>query len=263
MKSLHKVLDIIDFIALSGKAGISEISDHTGFPPPTAHRIVSTLAGRHYLQQDPATKGYSLSLKFLELGSLVQHRFDLVRIARPHLELIVAETKESASLVVRDGDEAVYLDHVQDQHMLQLFTRVGARVPLYSTGGGKVLLGGMADAEIASYLKRCPRIRHTARTLTEAGTLKRDLADIRQRGYAVDNEEMEAGIRCVAVPVYRHDGSVAASLSVSGATIRIPGERIEALAEIARYRALSVSRALGFNPDKRKSTEKGDASWLK
>jgi len=254
MKSLHKVLDIIDFIALSGRAGIREISEKTGFPPPTAHRLVSTLVGRHYLEKDPATKGYSLSLKFLELGSLVQHGFDLVRIARPHLELMVAETKESASLVVRDGDEAVYLDHVQDQHMLQLFTRVGARVPLYSTGGGKVLLAGMADAEIASYLKRCTRTRHTARTLTDAGALMKTLAQVRQKGFAVDDEEMETGIRCVAVPVYRHDGSVAASLSVTGATVRIPRERIEELARIAHYRALCISRALGFNPEKTKTT---------
>ncbi|MCE5281290.1 MAG: IclR family transcriptional regulator [Deltaproteobacteria bacterium] len=250
MKSLHKVLDIVDYIALSGKAGIREISDHTGFPPPTAHRIVSTLVGRHYLEQDPATKGYALSLKFLELGSLVQHRFDLVRIAKPHLELIVAETKESASLIVRDGDEAVYLDHVQDQHMLQLFTRVGARVPLYSTGGGKVLLGGMTDAEIGSYLKRSNRTRHTDRTLVEAEALKTELAAVRRLGYAVDDEEMEEGIRCVAVPVYKHDGTVAAALSLSGAAIRIRRERMEELARIVLYRALSVSRALGFKPGK-------------
>jgi len=250
MKSLHKVLDILDYIALSGRAGIREISDHTGFPPPTAHRIVSTLVGRHYLEQDPATKGYALSLKFLELGSLVQHRFDLVRIAKPHLELIVAETKESASLIVRDGDDAVYLDHVQDQHMLQLFTRVGARVPLYSTGGGKVLLGGMTDAEIGSYVKRTNRIRHTDRTIVEAEALKTELAAVRRLGYAVDDEEMEEGIRCVAVPVYRHDGTVAAALSLSGAAIRIRRERMEELARIVLYRALSVSRALGFKPGK-------------
>jgi len=250
MKSLHKVLDILDYIALSGRAGIREISDHTGFPPPTAHRIVSTLVGRHYLEQDPATKGYALSLKFLELGSLVQHRFDLVRIAKPHLELIVAETKESASLIVRDGDDAVYLDHVQDQHMLQLFTQVGARVPLYSTGGGKVLLGGMTDAEIGSYVKRTNRIRHTDRTIVEAEALKTELAAVRRLGYAVDDEEMEEGIRCVAVPVYRHDGTVAAALSLSGAAIRIRRERMEELARIVLYRALSVSRALGFKPGK-------------
>ena len=152
MKSLHKVIDIIEFIAASGRAGIREISDHTGFPPPTAHRIVTTLVQRRYLEQDPSTKGYTLSLKFLEIGSMVQNRFDLTRFARPHLELLVAETKESASLVVLDRDEAVYLDHVRDDHMLQLFTRVGARVPLYATGVGKVLLAGMSKEGISAYL---------------------------------------------------------------------------------------------------------------
>jgi DNA-binding IclR family transcriptional regulator len=259
MKSLQKVIDIIEFIAASGRAGIKEISDHTGFPPPTAHRIVATLVGRRYLEQDPVTKGYILSLKFLELGSLVQHRFDLARIARPHLELLVAETRESASLVVRDGDEAVYLDHVQDDHMLQLFTRVGARVPLYATGVGKVLLAQMSVEELDAYLGRNALARHTAKTLTSAEALRARLDRTRQCGYAVDDEEMEAGIRCVASPVYRHDRSVAAVLSLSGAAIRISPERLEELGRIVSYRALAVSRALGFDPDIK--ANKGGATW--
>lgn len=261
MKSLHKVIDIIEFVAASGRAGIKEISDHTGFPPPTAHRIVATLVGRHYLEQDPATKGYTLSLKFLELGSLVQNRFDLARIARPHLELLVAETRESASLVIRDGDEAVYLDHVQDDHMLQLFTRVGARVPLYATGSGKVLLAEMSDGDFSAYLKRVPLARHTERTLTTEDGLRSELAQTRKCGYAVDNEEMEAGIRCVAAPVYHHNGSVAAVISVSGAAIRISPDSLEEFGRIVSYRALTVSRALGFDPEIKRNT--GGASWRK
>lgn len=261
MKSLQKVIDIIEFIAASGRAGIKEISDHTGFPPSTAHRIVATLVSRHYLEQDPVTKGYTLSLKFLELGSLVQHRFDLARIARPHLELLVAETRESASLVVRDGDEAVYLDHVQDDHMLQLFTRVGARVPLYATGAGKVFLAQMADRDLASYLGRVTLSRHTAKTFTAEEALRGDLAKCRRCGHAVDDEEMEAGIRCVAAPVYHHDGTVAAVISVSGAAIRISPARLEELGRIVSYRALTVSRALGFDPDHQRNT--GGASWRK
>lgn len=259
MKSLHKVIDIIEFIAASGRAGIREISDHTGFPPPTAHRIVATLVQRRYLEQDPATKGYTLSLKFLEIGSIVQHRFDLARFARPHLELLVAETKESASLVVRDRDEAVYLDHVQDDHMLQLFTRVGARVPLYATGVGKVLLAGMSDEDLSLYLSRVARSKYTSKTITDEDALRGNLTQIRRCGYAVDNEEREEGIRCVAAPVHHHDGSVAAVISVSGAAIRIPPERLEELGRIVRYRALAVSRALGFNPEIQSGT--GGASW--
>lgn len=261
MKALHKTLDIIDFIAGAGSAGIREISAHTGFPPPTAHRIASVLSQRNYLEQDPITKGYSLSLKFLELGNLVQNRFDLTRIVRPYLELLVADTGESASLIVRDGDEAVYLDHVQDDHMLQLFTRVGARLPLYSTGGGKVFLAALAEKELDDYLRRVPRIRHTAGTLDEEEALRLDLADIRRQGYATDNEEMAEGIRCVAAPVFHHDGRIAAAVSVSGASIRISTKRLKDLGGIVRRRARTISGVLGFDPEKEKI--KGGQSWLK
>lgn len=261
MKALHKTLDIIDFIAASGSAGIREISENTGFPPATAHRIASVLSQRKYLEQDPVTKTYCLSLKFLELGNLVQNRFDLTRIVRPYLELLVSDTGESASLIVRDGYEAVYLDHVQDDHMLQLFTRVGARLPLYSTGGGKIFLAALPENELESYLERVPRTRYTSGTLVQEGALRLDLADIRRQGYAMDNEEMAEGIRCVAAPVFHHDGRIAAAVSVSGASIRISTERLKDLGGIVRRRAGTISRVLGFDPEKQKG--KGGKSWLK
>ena len=138
MKSLHKVLDVIDAVGNGGSVGIRELSSRLGFPPATTHRIIATLLERHYVRQDPETKKYALSVKFLELGSRVQEQFDLTRVARPHILKLMTETRESVNLAVQDKDEVVYLDHVRSSHsMLQLFTKVGARVPLYCTGVGK------------------------------------------------------------------------------------------------------------------------------
>ena len=149
MKSLHKALDIIDIIAETGSIGLQDLSLRTGFPPPTAHRLVSTLVKRRYLNQDPTTKSYSLSFRFLELGTMVRRQFNLVSIARPHLERLMAETKENANLALLDGDEMVYIDNVRGkEYMLQLFTKLGARVPLYPTGVGKMFLSQWADSDI-------------------------------------------------------------------------------------------------------------------
>ncbi len=233
MKSLHKVLDIIDTVADLGSVGIRDLSIKTGFPPATTHRIVSTLVKRRYLKQDPVSKSYSLSLRFLELGTKVQQQFNLVSLVRPHLERLMAETKESANLAVQDGDEVVYLDHVRSTHsMLQSFTRLGARVPLYTTGVGKMFLSQWPAEDVDHYLSRTKRPSHTSHTLSESTDLRDELRRIRELGYAIDNEEMEEGVRCVAALIFDHSGHAAAAISISGAVLRIPMSRIDELGEI-------------------------------
>jgi DNA-binding IclR family transcriptional regulator len=249
MKSLHKVLDIIDTVAEIGSAGIRELSSITGFPPATTHRIVSTLIKRRYFKQDPTTKTYSLSLRFLELGTKVQQQFNLVSIARPYLERLMADTEENANLAVLDGDEAVYLDHVQTDHMLQLFTKLGARVPLYATGVGKVFLSHWSREDLAAYLERTPRKSYTSHTRLRPEDIFDELKRIRERGFSVDNQEMEEGVICVASAVYAHDRHPAAAVSISGAAMRITPARIEHFGNVVKDCALVISRGLGYRSD--------------
>lgn len=251
MKSLHKVLDIIDAVAEAGSLGIGEISDQLGFPPSTIHRIVSTLVVRGYFKQDAENRRYSLSVKFLELASMVQLHINLTSIARPHLERLMAETRESANIAVQDGDEVVYLDVVQSNHsMLQLFTKVGARVPLYCTGVGKLFLSQMAETEINAYLKRTPRTRFTSNTFVKEGAILAELSHVKARGYAVDNEEMENGVRCIASLVFDHNGKPIAAVSISGAAMRIVPDRIEQLGQSVKDCTRKISQALGFQESK-------------
>ncbi len=247
MKSLNKALDIIDAVDKLGSAGIREISSITGFPPATTHRIASTLVKRRYFNQDPVTKNYSLSLRFLELGTKVQQQFDLPTIARPHLQQLMSETGESANLAIWDGDSVVYLDQVQsDKSMLKIFTRLGTRVPLYSTGVGKMLLSRWSKPKLDSYLKRTKLISYTPNTLVSRSKILKELDRISERGFAVDNEEMEEGVRCVAALVFDHRQRIAAAVSISGAAMRITPDRIENFGEKVKQCALDISRDLGF-----------------
>jgi IclR family KDG regulon transcriptional repressor len=247
MKSLNKALDIIDAVNKLGSAGIRDISSMTGFPSSTVHRIAATLVKRQYFNQDPVTKNYSLSLRFLELGTKVQQQFDLPAIARPHLQKLMSETGESANLAIWDGDCVVYLEQVQsNKSMLKIFTQIGTRVPLYSTGVGKMLLSRWSRTELDSYLKRTQLIRHTPNTLVSRSTIRKELEQISTQGFSVDNEEMEAGVRCVAALVFDHRQQVAAAISISGAAMRIIPERIEDLAKTVKQCALDISRDLGF-----------------
>jgi len=247
MKSLNKALDIIEMIAQRGSLGIRELSSLVGFPVGTTHRIVATLAKRRFLVQDPASRNYSLSLRFLELGTRVQQQFNLTSIARPYLEKLMQETGESANLAVLDRDDAVYLDHVRSNHMLQLFTRLGARVPLYATGVGKMFLSRLSEQELKDYLARTAMAARTPRTIVNADKLAKELAQIRKAGFAVDNEEMEEGVRCVAAMVFDHMKRPVAALSLSGAVTRITPERIEYFGEMVKQYAIRISESLGFN----------------
>jgi DNA-binding IclR family transcriptional regulator len=247
MKSLHKVLDIIEAVAKSGSAGIRELSAGTGFPPPTVHRITSTLVERRYFRQDPLTKRLSLSIQFLELGTRVQQQFNLTAIARPHLEKLMAETKEGVNLAVQDGDSVGYLDHVRSDHsMLQLFTKPGTQAPLYCTGVGKIFLSRWTLSEVEDYLKRTPLILHTSHTIVDKLKLLDELEHIRGQGYAVDNEEMEEGVRCVAAVVVDHKEEPAGAISISGAAMRIAPGKIKLFAKSLKACSQAISKELGF-----------------
>ena len=247
MKSLNKALDIIDTVSKLGSAGIREISSQTGFPPATTHRIASTLVKRRFFNQDPVTKNYSLSLRFLELGTKVQQQFDLPTIARPHLKKLMSETGESANLAVSDGDSVVYLDQIQNDHsMLKIFTRLGTRAPLYSTGVGKMLLSRWGKPELEAYLKRTELIPFTPNTLVRRSQILEELNRISSRGLAIDNEEMEEGVRCVAALVFDHRQQVTAAISISGAAMRITLGRIDDFGKKVTQCALDISHDLGF-----------------
>jgi len=247
MKSLHKVLDIIEAVAKSGSMGIRELSAVTGFPPPTIHRITSTLVQRHYLKQNPLTKRLSLSIQFLELGTRVQQQFNLTAIARPYLEKLMRETRESVNLAVQDGDYVAYMDHVRsDYTMLQLFTKPGARVPLYCTGVGKMFMSEWTPSEVDQYLDRVSLVPHTSSTIVDRFKLADELAHIRERHYAVDNEEMEQGVRCVAALVVDHRTKPIAAISVSGAAMRITPGKIKSLAKSLKACSRSISLEMGF-----------------
>jgi len=249
MKSLHKVLDIIETVADLGPAGIRELSAKTGFPPPTIHRILATLVERGYLKQDSTSKSYALSFRFLELGTNVQRAFNLTSIARPHLEQLMVETRESVNLAVQDGDHVVYLDSAHSNYsMLQLFTQPGARVPLYATGVGKMFLSLWDEEAVHEYLQRTDCIRFTSRTLVEQEGLLSELRRVREQGYAVDDEEMENGVRCVAAAVRDHNAANRAAVSISGTTVRVTRDRMDELGRKVKLCATAISEEMGYRP---------------
>ena len=210
--------------------------------PSTAHRLLGTLVARGYAAQNPASGRYLLGYKLLELTSGVQDRLERLRTAaRPHLEAIQDETGETTNLVVLEGRDVVYIESVSGTRSVRLYTEVGRSIPAHTSGAGKALLAWRDPADVATLLDGAPLAPSTPRTLTTLAALQEDLAKIRRRGYATDNEEHELGVACVATPVLDHGPPIAA-ISVSGPISRMTPTRRTSPACSASTRSRSRRR---------------------
>ena len=246
VQSLERAFDLLEALAAGGELGVTELATRTGLVPSTAHRLLHTLIKRGYVIQSTESGRYLLGYKVVEVASGLEHRLERLRVvARPHLEGIQRATGETVNLVVLDADRVVYVDQVEGSRNVRMFTAVGSSVPAHTTGSGKVMMAhSPPEAVAALYADREPLERLTPRTLVTIEALEDDFTRIRRRGYALDNEEHEEGVGCVATAVFDHTGRPCAAISVSGPTARILHARTSELARAAdRARRPGVRRA--------------------
>lgn len=251
VQSLERALDILETLASGGELGVTELANRTGLVPSTAHRLLQTLTLRGWVTHSDATGRYLLGYKVSEVASAVEKRLERLRaVARPHLEGVQRATGETVNLVVVDAERVVYVDQVEGTRSVRMFTAVGTMVPAHTTGAGKAIMAHWEpDAVAALYGPREPLKELTPRTLVTVAALEDDFIRIRRRGYAIDNEEHELGVGCVAAPVFDHTGRPVAAISVSGPSQRILQAEPEELGSLLVDRARQVSEGLGHRPD--------------
>jgi len=250
MQRLEKALDLLEvFLRQEGEIGISELARLSGLNVSTAYRIASTLVKRGYLSQSQSRGKYSIGLKLVEFGSAVKRAIRVREVALPVLERLNEIAEESVNLAVLDANEAVYIEHIESHYDLRMFTEVGNRVPLYCTGVGKVLLAYRGEEEMERYLNGRHLTPYTRNTITDIGKLRRELATIRREGVAIDNEEKELGVKCVAAPVRDQDGNVVAAVSISGPSARLTSGKVRKLKSLVRDFGREISRKMGYQGD--------------
>jgi IclR family acetate operon transcriptional repressor len=236
VQSVDRTLDVLESLASRrGATGISELSQLVGLHVSTVHRLLATLVDRGYV-------------RVFTLASAADLHLDLRLVARPYLERLMRHSGETANLVTSSETEVVYLDQVASMHLVKMFTAPGMRAPLYCTGTGKAMLAFKPREAIEPVLA-APMRRYTSSTLTARAALEAELGTIRKNGYSVDNEEMEEGVRCLAVPIFDRRRECVGAMSVSGPTTRMTTERVEKLSVTARAIADELSRQLGFESD--------------
>ena len=241
---MERALDILELLGgASGELGVTEIGPSVGLANGTAHRLLSTLTRRGYVLRNPRSRKYALGPKTMYLASSAGER--LGPLARPFLEDLMEVSRESSNLAVLDRDSVVYLDQVPANRMVRMFTEPGNRVTPHSSGTGKVLLAYQTEAVVDSVIRRSGLPRYTSHTITDLGCLKGELAAIREQGYAVDSEEMEEGVRCLAAPVFGLNGGILAGISISGPAGRLDEERLEELIPHIKRIADEFSKSFG------------------
>lgn len=204
-------------------AGVSELARELDMPKSTTHNYLSTLEENEYLTKEDGA--YYVGVRFLELGSYVRNRRKIYEIAKPEVRDLAQETGELANLLVEEHGKGTYLQRARGERAVNVEAPEGARVPLYCTGLGKSILAHLPEDRVETIIEREGLEQVTSNTVSGREALFEQLEEIRQRGYALDDEERIQGLRCVAAPILSTDDRVLGALSVAGPSNRIRGER--------------------------------------
>ena len=223
VKSVKKTFEIVRTIQELNGASLTELSREMGIPQSTAHNYLKSLEESHYLVNEDGT--YHVGIRFLEHGAYARDRRNIYDTARPEVNKLATETGELANLLVEEHGRGSYLLRARGVDAVQVEAHIGTRVYLHSTALGKAILAHMPEDRREEILDRHGLPERTARTTTDRDQLREDLAEIRDRGYAYDDEERLEGLRCVAAAVQSNSGRVLGAVSVSGPTNRLRGER--------------------------------------
>ncbi len=245
IRSLAKGLKILNLLehARNGM-GTTEIAKQMHIDKSSASRLLHTLANYGFVEQDANTARYFLGPQLLTLGQRLLNRITLRDHARPYLHELVDKTGECAHLAIQTQCQALYIDQAESTAALRVESEIGTLSPLYCTALGKVMLAfgaGRLPDELKPF---------THRTVTDRSTLAAQLAQTCQRGYAIDDEEYNYGVRCVAAPVYDHRGLLVGAIGISGPAGRVSLERIDDFGAVVKETAAALSTRLGYDADR-------------
>jgi DNA-binding IclR family transcriptional regulator len=240
---LERMVSLLDGLAQqSDPVSLKELSSRTGLHPSTAHRILNDLVWARFVDRvEPGT--YQLGLRLLELGNLVKARLNVRDAAMGPMRELHRATAQPVNLSIRQSDEIVYIERaVSERSGMQVVRAVGGRAPLHLTSVGKLFLAADSTRIIQGYVSRTGLAGHTRNSITDPAMLERELALVRARGYARDNEELELGVRCIAAGIRDDSGQLVAGLSISAPADFVQDGWIELLCRTASQ----ISSALGY-----------------
>ena len=249
IQAVDHALDLLEqFHDEVDELGVTELSKRLKLHKNNVFRLLATLESRGYIEQNRVTENYRLGLKTLELGQTFIKQMGLLRQSRPILEALVRECNETTYVSILKEFHIVYLDAVETDLTVRVVPRVGSRLPAYCTAAGKIQLAYMTEEELDNFLPTKELKRYTPNTIAGRDELKVDLKKVAELGYAIDNEELDIGVRCVAAPIRDYTRRIIGAVSISGPSMRFTEERMEnELIPMVRKAGDDISAKLGYH----------------
>ena len=248
VKSAFRALEILQLMTQAGRAlSFSDCQQALGYPKGSLHALLRTMVASRWITHDEFTKRYALGVRVWEAGIACSRMWPLELLAKPIMLRVRDATSETAQLAVLDDFQVLYIAKIDGAHLLRLESCVGLRMQPHATGGGKILLSGLADEELRMWLSRHVLQKYTPNTITDPTKFLEEIERIRLLGYAIDREEILPGATCVAVGIRNHQGSIVAALSIAGATVRLRKKEQDCALKHLRSAAAELSAALGYS----------------
>ncbi len=246
VQSLDRAFDILELLSKQQQGlSLTEIGQRLDLHKSTVHRLLQALKSRGYIGRTDQGN-YKLGLEFIELSSLYLNNLELKTEAQPLLRELTGLTGNTVFLGILQDDEVIYIDKMETFNSLRKYSIIGRRAPLHCTALGKAMLAGKSDAEIRQLYAGRKLTRYTPATLTSVERLLEDMARIRTRGWSVDDEEYEPGVRCIGAAIRDYRSHVIAAVSTSGSVSMIPRPKVARLGEHVARMALEISRRMGY-----------------
>lgn len=244
-KTVVKSMDLLNLFRKHPKLSLSEMVQLSGIPKTSVHRMVSSLEDMGFLKKEENNK-YSLGLLFLEFGQLVKERIDIRKVALPVMHSLREEAGEAVNLVIKEGNEAIYIEKLETMQPVRVYTKIGRRAPLYGGACPRILLAFLPEGELEQYIKETELKPIAMQTITDKDFLLQVLAESKEKGYSISHSELQDYSSAVAAPIFDSLNQVAAGLSLVGPTIRFQEEYLSNLVELVKNAAAEISYKLGW-----------------
>ncbi len=245
IQSLVGALDVLDALSAANGMTLSELSVALSRSPSTIYRILNTFSQRAMVEIDPVLQVWHIGPASFRHGSSFLRRSSILERSRPVMRDLMEEIGETANLGIERANSVLFVSQVETRETIRAFFPPGTQSPMHASGIGKALLSRKPEAELQRLVQRMPLEKFTPNTITDPKQLQQELAQIRAKGFAVDNEERELGMRCIAAPIVDSLGETIAGISVSGPTHRMAGQRFDTIGRLVRLAGEKLSSDLG------------------
>ena len=245
VQALDRAFGLLKALASTDHLTLTELALGADMAPSTAHRLLMTMQRHGIVAFDEAAQHWMVGVETFRIGSSFVRHTNVVQAGRAVMRELMKDTGETANMAIADNGDVVFLSQIESHEAIRAFFRPGTRGPLHASGIGKALLAEMPRDEIEQILQKKGLPSFTPNTITSADALFADLDQIRKRGWSIDDEERNIGMRCLAATIYNELGEPVAGVSISGPTVRMPDDRLGELGPTVKRAAAKITDAIG------------------